>query len=89
MMIPEALLCGTPVVAFDAGGAPDLVETMKTGYLANQKDSADLANGMRALLSLDCLSAIGQRAREAAALSHTPALVAERYTRLYCSLRES
>lgn len=89
MMIPEALLCGTPVVAFDAGGAPDLVETMKTGYLAHQKDSADLANGMRALLSLDCLSAIGQRAREAAALSHTPALVAERYTRLYCSLRES
>jgi glycosyltransferase involved in cell wall biosynthesis len=89
MMIPEAMMCGTPVVAFNAGGAPDLVETMKTGYLANDRDSGDFANGMRALLSLDCLSEMRLAARTAAARAHTPALVAERYTRLYSSLRES
>src|SRR5262249_58359142 len=33
MMIPEAMLCGTPVASFDGTGASDLVKTMETGYL--------------------------------------------------------
>ena len=89
MMIPEAMLCGTPVVAFNTGGAPDLIETMKTGYLARERDSADMAKGIHALLSLDCPSVMREAARERAARLHTPALVAERHTSLYSSLRES
>jgi glycosyltransferase involved in cell wall biosynthesis len=42
----EAHACGTPVVAFDIGGLPDIVEHQKTGYLAKAFDTEDLARGI-------------------------------------------
>lgn len=86
MMIPESMLCGTPVVAFNTGGAPDLIETMKTGYLAAYKDSSDLAQGIYSLLAADNISAIQTAAYEVALKQHSPARVAERYLALYDSL---
>jgi glycosyltransferase involved in cell wall biosynthesis len=53
MMINESILCGTPVVSFDMGVAPDLVHTGRTGYRARLKDSADMAAGMLRLLEMD------------------------------------
>lgn len=48
LMIPEALLCGTPVVAFAEGcGAPDFIQPGVNGYLARMRDLADLAQGIR------------------------------------------
>jgi len=44
--ILESLFCGTPVVAFDVGGIPDLVKHQVTGYLAKTKDARDLALGI-------------------------------------------
>ncbi len=46
LVIAESLLCGTPVVAFDVGGIPDLIDHKKNGYLAKYKDSGDLAEGI-------------------------------------------
>lgn len=42
----ESLACGTPVVAFDTGGLPDLVNHQHTGYLAKAFDIDDLARGI-------------------------------------------
>ena len=39
----EAMACGTPVVAFNAGGIPEFVRHEQTGLLARQSDAADLA----------------------------------------------
>jgi len=47
----ESLSFGTPVVAFNAGGMPDMIEHLKNGYLAKLKSSEDLAAGIVALLS--------------------------------------
>jgi glycosyltransferase involved in cell wall biosynthesis len=47
--ILESLSCNTPVVGFNVGGIPDMVND-HTGYLARYKDSADLAKGIMALL---------------------------------------
>lgn len=47
----EALACGTPVVAFDVSGLPDIVCHEKTGYLARAFDSEDLAQGIEWVLS--------------------------------------
>ena len=47
----EAHACGTPVVAFDTCGLPDIVEHQKTGYLAKAFDPVDLAAGLRWVLN--------------------------------------
>ena len=39
----ESMACGTPVVAFEAGGIPEFVRHEQTGLLARQADSNDLA----------------------------------------------
>ncbi|MGN6196965.1 MAG: glycosyltransferase [Ginsengibacter sp.] len=46
-VILEALSCGTPVVGFNVGGIPDLIKHKENGYLANYKDSEDLAKGIK------------------------------------------
>lgn len=51
MMINQALMCGTPVVAFDIGTACDLVNN-KTGYLAKYLDVNDFSTGILQLISL-------------------------------------
>lgn len=52
MMVNQALLCGTPVVAFPVGVSVELVQTGQTGYQAKYGNSADLAKGIDAVLSL-------------------------------------
>nr|WP_295923788.1 glycosyltransferase [uncultured Dyadobacter sp.] len=53
MMINQSIMCGTPVVAFDTGVAQDLVINGKTGHRAAVGDVADLASGIKAMLTLD------------------------------------
>jgi len=43
----ESLSCGTPVVAFKTGGIPDLIKHKANGYLADYKNSQDLAKGIK------------------------------------------
>ena len=44
--VVESLSCGTPVVAFDIGGMPDMIDHLCTGYLATPYDYNDLARGI-------------------------------------------
>ena len=54
--VAEALACGTPCVAFNIGGMPDLIKHRGNGYLAEPFDAADLAQGI-----VWCLSQQDQR----------------------------
>lgn len=51
LMINEAIMCGTPVVSFEMGVAPDLVQNGTTGYRAPLKNSEELAKGTSSLLN--------------------------------------
>jgi glycosyltransferase involved in cell wall biosynthesis len=42
----EALASGTPTVAFNIGGFPDLIDHKRDGYLAEPFDTEDLAQGI-------------------------------------------
>ena len=44
--VVESLTCGTPVVAFNIGGMPDMINHKKNGYLAKPFDAADFSNGI-------------------------------------------
>lgn len=80
----EAQACGTPVVAFDIGGLPDIVDHRETGWLAPAFDTEKLCDGIEWILA-DALRAraLGLRARERAVNRFTPQKVASEYLRIY------
>jgi glycosyltransferase involved in cell wall biosynthesis len=83
----EAQACGTPVVAFDIGGLPDIVTHRKTGWLAKPFDTSDLANGIVWLLEdATRLAAISIAARQQTMERFSESVVAAQYARLYCEV---
>lgn len=52
MMVNFSIELGIPVVAFKVGIAETIVLHKKTGYIANYKDSLDLANGLEYIFNL-------------------------------------
>ncbi|MHB9057058.1 MAG: glycosyltransferase, partial [Paludibacteraceae bacterium] len=52
MMINEAMMSGTPVIAFRMGVAEDLVIDGETGFIADTFDSKDLAARMLELVTM-------------------------------------
>ena len=47
LAVQESLACGSPVVAFDVGGMPDMITHQHNGYLAEPFDVQDLASGIK------------------------------------------
>jgi glycosyltransferase involved in cell wall biosynthesis len=45
MSVAEAMLCGTPVIAFNKGAMPELIKDKKTGFLVEDIDEAVKAVG--------------------------------------------
>lgn len=46
-MVVESLACGVPVVGFETGGIPDMINHRSNGYLAKSRDYVDLAEGIK------------------------------------------
>jgi glycosyltransferase involved in cell wall biosynthesis len=65
MMINEALMCGTPAVAFEMGVASDLIVNYKNGFVADLKSSDSLKTGLEYLLNLNSpnFSLVSENAR--------------------------
>lgn len=51
----EALLSGTPVVAFPVGNVPEMIRHQDTGYIAKYEDAKEFADGLAWALA-DCTS---------------------------------
>ena len=79
--IAEAMSCGTPCVGFDVGGIPEMINHRENGYVARYRDAADLAEGIRYVLSHDLRSAASFKA----ATAYDEASVAQQYINLYSS----
>ena len=47
----EAMACGIPIVGFDLGGIPDIIDHKKTGFLAEARNTDDLSEGIEWVLS--------------------------------------
>jgi glycosyltransferase involved in cell wall biosynthesis len=80
----EALLCETPVVAFDSGGLRDVIQHEKTGLLVQPGDRASLAKTLDDLLSRDGHGAqLGKAGRLYALSTFAPESAARRYAEIY------
>jgi glycosyltransferase involved in cell wall biosynthesis len=66
-VVLEAFSAGIPVVAFPAGGIPELVQDGETGFLAEARSAAALAARIRSVLLMDprAVNAVVDRARTA------------------------
>jgi glycosyltransferase involved in cell wall biosynthesis len=80
----ESLACGTPVVAFDVCGLPDIVEHQKTGYLATPFDTEDLARGIQWVIADRSLQQKLRQQSRAYAVEHfSNTTVAAKYKAVY------
>ncbi|OOQ58597.1 glycosyltransferase [Mucilaginibacter pedocola] len=82
--VMEAMACGTPVVAFDTGGIPDMIEHQVNGYLATFKSAESLAAGVDYVLGEN--GALSIPAREKVLRDFNNQKVAGQYIGLYTSL---
>ncbi len=82
--VMESLSCGTPCVAFDIGGMPDMIEHQKNGYLARPFEPDDLAHGIAWILQDGTRrTSLAAEARMKAETEFDETLAARRYADLY------
>ena len=81
--IMEAMACGVPCVGFRVGGIPEMIDHQKNGYLAQLRDSADLARGIGWVLCEADADALSRDALRKVAQSYSQASVSVRYSEIY------
>jgi glycosyltransferase involved in cell wall biosynthesis len=87
MTIVESLLCGTPVVAFQVGIAPEVIEQRSTGIIARCFDTDSIVHGIECMAKLvDNDEKLAQRCRKAALEYGNSKILAERHKDLYNKL---
>jgi glycosyltransferase involved in cell wall biosynthesis len=80
----EALLCETPVVAFDSGGLRDVIQHNRTGLLVPPGDRTALARTLDDLLGRDGRGGdLGRAGRLYALSAFAPESAARRYADIY------
>lgn len=81
--IQEAMAAGTPVLAFDVGGVPELVRPGHTGWLVPAGDQAALNRQLREILDGNETAVMGERARKMIEDEYSVARCVERHVSLY------
>ncbi|TSJ40243.1 glycosyltransferase [Mucilaginibacter corticis] len=84
--VMEALACGTPVVAFNTGGIPEMTDHQQNGYLAQFRSAEDMANGLYEVLSTADTNKLSANARQKVLDNYTNEKVAKQYNDLYQSI---
>jgi glycosyltransferase involved in cell wall biosynthesis len=88
--IMEALSCGTPCVAFNIGGMPDMIEHQGNGYLASPYQIDDLARGISWVLEdQERHDKLSYCAREKVLKQFTLNHQANRYSSLFSEILKS
>lgn len=88
LTILEAMACGLPVLAFNIGGIPELVQHRQTGYVAESKNTVDFIIGFNWLLNLsdENRKKMSGACRKIILEKFTSRQMADNYLRLYNSL---
>lgn len=84
--IMEAMACGIPSVGFRVGGIPEEIDHRQNGYVANYKDAADLAEGIRWALDEADHEEVKKACLQKVARHYSQQSVAKRYMEIYESM---
>jgi len=85
--VVESLSCGTPVVSYNVGGLPDMIDHLENGYLAQPASVEDLVNGINWYLDKrENIDQLRFNAREKAVKNYSQEIVAGQYNTLYRKL---
>ena len=88
--VMESLACATPVVAFNIGGMPDMIDHKKNGYLARPFETDDLGYGIEWILEdMERNIKLGEAAREKVLREYSLEIQASRYLNLYEGLLQN
>ncbi|MBE6300531.1 MAG: glycosyltransferase [Parabacteroides distasonis] len=82
-MIMESMACGTPCVGFRVGGIPEMIDHQVNGYVANYKDSKDLANGIQWVLEHKEPQTLSEACIKKVKENYCEEIVAKQYIDLY------
>jgi glycosyltransferase involved in cell wall biosynthesis len=78
--VMESIACGTPVIGFETGGIPEMVGHQKEGFIAAQRDSLGLSEGVLWVLEDEArLEGLRGKARQKAVEFYSNKVVAMRY----------
>lgn len=83
--VAESLSCGTPVLAFDTGGLPEMVITKKSGWLVPCGDHAGMINTLRDVLDTKSYSDLRNSSRSTASEKFLSSKVGKEYQDLFIS----
>lgn len=86
--IMEALSCGTLVTAFNIGGNGDMIQHQQNGYLAQEQNPADLAQGILWCLEHNADGHLSASARQSVETRFSPEIVAKQYIDTYLHVRK-
>jgi glycosyltransferase involved in cell wall biosynthesis len=82
LVMPEALACGTPIIALREGSVPEVIEDGVTGFVCHLEDEL--------VRAVDCLSELNRAAcRAEAERRFSPAAMADAYEQVYADVCES
>jgi len=81
--IMEAMACGVPCVGFRVGGIPEMICHQENGYVAQERDAADLAKGIRFVLADADHEALSRSCLHHVARCYSQQSVANRYLDIY------
>jgi glycosyltransferase involved in cell wall biosynthesis len=86
-VVLESMACGTPVVCFDTGGIPEMVQHGLNGLVARNRDAADLAAQIETLMgNQEIREQVGHDALRTVKNLFSPELQVQRYIALYREL---
>jgi glycosyltransferase involved in cell wall biosynthesis len=86
----ESIACGTPVVCFNIGGMPDIIQHQFNGFLADPFNIEELSNGIESILSnQDFRDILSINARKYAVDNYNPKLISSKYADIYYKVLHS
>ncbi len=81
--IMESMACGVPSIGFRVGGIPEMIDHQQNGYVANYRDTEDLASGIHWVLEEADTGGSEQACLQKVAQNYSQHAVALKYIEVY------